>query len=105
MEVTLNEPVEASMVANGKVIYDMKCASCHKLDGIRVVGPGFEGITNKRRPEWIMNMITNTEVMLDEDPVAQALLEECLMRMPNQNVSQQEARELLEFMRHNDGEK
>lgn len=105
MEVTLNDPVEESMVANGKVIYDMKCASCHKLDGIRVVGPGFEGITNKRRPEWIMNMITNTEVMLDQDPVAQALLEECLMRMPNQNLSTRDAREVLEFMRKNDEER
>lgn len=105
MEVTLNDPVEASMVTNGKVIYDMKCASCHKLDGVRVVGPGFEGITNKRRPEWIMNMITNTEVMLDEDPVAQALLEECLMRMPNQNLSTRDAREVLEFMRSNDEER
>lgn len=102
MEVTLNDPVEASMVANGKVIYDMKCASCHKLDAMRVVGPGFEGITNKRRPEWIMNMITNTEEMLDEDPVAQALLEECLMRMPNQNLSTRDAREVLEFIRKND---
>lgn len=105
MEVTLNDPVEESMVANGKVIYDMKCASCHKLDGIRVVGPGFEGITNRRRPEWIMNMITNTEVMLDQDPVAQALLEECLMRMPNQNLSTRDAREVLEFMRKNDEER
>lgn len=105
MEVTLNDPVDASMVTNGKTIHDMKCASCHKLDAMRVVGPGFEGITNRRRPEWIMNMITNTEVMLDEDPVAQALLEECLMRMPNQNLSTRDAREVLEFMRKNDEER
>jgi len=105
MEITLNDPVDAAMVANGKVIHDMKCASCHKLDAMRVVGPGFEGITNKRRPEWIMNMITNTEVMLDEDPVAQALLEECLMRMPNQNLSTRDAREVLEFIRKNDEER
>ncbi len=104
MEVTLNDPVEESMVANGKVVYEMKCASCHKLDGMRVVGPGFADITNRRRPEWIMNMITNTEVMLDEDPVAQALLEECLMRMPNQNLSTRDAREMLEFLRKNDEE-
>lgn len=102
MEVTLNDPVNAEMVANGKSIYDMKCASCHKLDKVRVVGPGFADITNKRRPEWIMNMITNTEVMLDEDPAAQALLEECLMRMPNQNLSTAEARDVLEFLRKND---
>jgi cytochrome c5 len=100
--VVLTDPLEEGMFKKGKAIYEMKCSACHKVDAKRVVGPGFEGITNKRRPEWIMNMITNVDVMLDEDPTAQKLLEECLTRMPNQNVSIGDARDLLEFMRHND---
>lgn len=52
-----------------------------------------------------MNMITNVEVMLEQDPTAQALLEECLTRMPNQNVSIGDARNILEFFRSNDMEK
>ena len=52
-----------------------------------------------------MNMITNVEMMLEKDPEAQKLLEQCLVRMPNQNVTQEEARSLFEFMRSNDGEK
>jgi hypothetical protein len=44
-------------------------------------------------------------MMLEKDPEAQKLLEECLVRMPNQNLSQEEARKVLEFQRHNDGEK
>ncbi len=103
--VDLGTGVDPALVARGKPIYDMKCAACHKLDGKRVVGPGFEGVTNRRRPEWIMNMITNVNVMLDEDPTAQALLEECLTRMPNQNVSVSEARDILEFFRNNDEER
>ncbi|MCB0579949.1 MAG: hypothetical protein KDD10_11670, partial [Phaeodactylibacter sp.] len=71
----------------------------------RVVGPGWAGITNRRKPEWIMNMITNVDIMLAEDPEAQKLLEECLTRMPNQNVSVGDARDILEFMRKNDAEK
>lgn len=100
--VKLTDPLNESMVAQGKAIYEMKCASCHKLGDNRVVGPGFQGITNNRKPEWIMNMITNTDVMLDEDPEAQKLLEECLTRMPNQNVSIGDARSILEFLRKND---
>lgn len=103
--VALNNPLKADMVARGQAIYDMKCAACHKLDDMRVVGPGWKGITDKRKPEWIMNMITNVEVMLDKDPDAQALLEECLTRMPNQNVSIGDARDILEFMYSNDGKK
>lgn len=103
-EVELSDPLNESMVIAGKSIYDMKCAACHKLSDQRVVGPGWAGITNKRHPAWIMNMITNVDVMLAEDPEAQKLLEECLTRMPNQGVSIGDARDILEFMRKNDME-
>lgn len=53
----------------------------------------------------IMNFITNTDEMLNKDPEAQAQLEICLVRMPNQSLSDDEARNLLEFMRKNDGVK
>jgi len=43
--------------------------------------------------------------MLDKDPEAQKLFELCLVRMPNQNISIGDARDILEFMRKNDGEK
>ena len=104
-EVTLKTPLEADRIPRGLAIYEMKCQACHKLDDQRVVGPGWKGITQRREPEWIMNMITNVDVMLDKDPEAQKLLELCLMRMPNQNVSIGDARDILEFMRQNDGEK
>ncbi len=103
--VTLKTPLETERVSRGLAIYEMKCSSCHKLDDKRVVGPGWKDITKKRRPEWIMNMITNVDVMLEKDPEAQKLLELCLMRMPNQNMSIGDARDVLEFMRQNDGEK
>ena len=104
-EVTLTDPLQDPMIASGKAIYEMKCSACHKLTDQRVVGPGWAGVTNKRRPEWIMNMITNVDVMLEEDPEARKLLEECLTRMPNQGVSTGDARDILEFMRKNDLEK
>jgi hypothetical protein len=104
-EVTLKTPLEQERISRGLAIYEMKCQACHKLDDQRVVGPGWKGVTQRRKPEWIMNMITNVDVMLDQDPEAQKLLELCLTRMPNQNVSLGDARDVLEFMRQNDGEK
>ena len=41
--------------------------------------------------------------MIDKDPQVQAQLEICLVRMPNQNLNDTEARQVLEFMRKNDG--
>lgn len=100
--VVLNTPLKTDMVARGQSIYDMKCSACHKLTDQRVVGPGWLGVTERRKPEWIMNMVTNVDIMLEQDPAAQKMLEECLTRMPNQNVSIGDARDLLEFMYAND---
>lgn len=102
--VDLTDPLDEQMTKVGKMIYDLKCSACHKLTDQRVVGPGWSGVTNRRSPEWILNMITNVDMMLEADPQAQALLEECLVRMPNQNVSVTDARGILEFMRKNDME-
>jgi cytochrome c5 len=103
--VTLESPLDQGRVKRGIAIYEMKCQACHRLDETRVVGPGWKEITKRRKPEWIMNMITNVDMMLDQDPEAQKLLELCLMRMPNQNMSIGDARDVLEYMRQNDGEK
>jgi hypothetical protein len=103
--VELTTPLNRDWVAAGKTIYESKCLACHKLNNERVVGPGWAGVTKKRQPTWILNMITNVEVMLETDAEAQKLLEECLVRMPNQNVSEEDSRKILEFMRSNDGEK
>lgn len=104
-DLKLTNPLNQQWVAEGKSIYDVKCSACHKLSSEKLVGPGWAGLTKKRQPEWILNMITNVEIMLETDPEAQKLLEECLVRMPNQNLQLDEARKVLEFQRGNDGEK
>ena len=104
-DIQLTHPLNAQWVTEGKGIYELKCQACHKLTDEKLVGPGWKDVTKRRKPEWIINMITNVDMMLEKDPEAQKLLEECLVRMPNQNLSQEEARKVLEFQRHNDGEK
>jgi cytochrome c5 len=103
--IELTNPLNKEWVSAGKVNYELKCLACHKLSNEKLVGPGWAGVTKRREPLWIMNMITNVDMMLEKDPEAQKMLEECLVRMPNQNISQEDARKLIEFMRSNDGEK
>ena len=104
-DVQLTTPLNAQWVTDGKGLYELKCQACHRLTDEKLVGPGWKGVTQRRKPEWVINMITNVDMMLEKDPEAQKLLEECLVRMPNQNLSGDEARKVLEFMRSNDGEK
>lgn len=94
-----------AMADNGKRIADVKCGSCHKMTDEKLVGPGWKGVTTRYTAEWIMNFVTNTDEMLNKDPKAQAQLEICLVRMPNQNLSDDDARALYEYMRKNDGVK
>lgn len=100
--VALTHPLDEKMIAAGEMAYNVKCASCHKLTDEKLVGPGWKGVTNRRTPEWIMNFLTNTDEMIDKDATAQKMLEECQVRMPNQSLSDDDARAILEFMRKND---
>ena len=104
-DIQITHPLNQEWVAAGKSIYEVKCQSCHKLTEEKLVGPGWKGVTQRRTPVWILNMITNTDMMLDKDPEARKLLELCMVRMPNQNLMIDDARKVLEFQRSNDGEK
>lgn len=97
--------LDAAMASQGKAVAETKCFSCHKTTDEKLVGPGWKGVTERHTPHWIMNFITDPDPMIDKDPEVQAQLEICLVRMPNQNLAENEAREILEFMRQNDGAK
>jgi len=103
--INLGATLDATMSGEGEKISNVKCTSCHKMTEERLVGPGWKGATQKRSPEWIMNFITNPDPMIEKDPEVQAMLELCLVRMPNQNLSDEEARNVLEYMRKIDGVK
>ncbi|AMC11587.1 cytochrome C [Lutibacter profundi] len=90
--------IDETMVAEGKELFKMKCSACHKISK-RVVGPALAGITERRSPEWIMNMILNPEEMVAKNPIAKKLLAEYLAPMANQNLTEKEARVILEYFR------
>ena len=104
-KVDIAAKLDDAKATGGQKVYEVKCSGCHKLTAEKLVGPGWLGVTTRHAPEWIMNFITNTDEMISKDPKAQAQLELCLVRMPNQNLSDDDARNLLEFMRRNDGVK
>jgi len=103
--VDLGTKLDVAMAAEGEKIQAVKCSACHKLTDEKLVGPGWKGVTERNKPEWIMNFITNPDPMIDKDPKLQAQLELCLLRMPNQSLSDADARSILEYMRQNDGVK
>ena len=90
--------LDDTLVAEGKKTFDSKCTSCHKIEA-KYVGPALKGVTKRRQPEWIMNMILNPDVMVKKDPQAKALFGEFMLQMPNQNMDEASARGVLEYLR------
>jgi len=97
--VTLPADIDQALATKGKDIYDKMCTACHRADK-KFIGPPPTGIMSKRTPEWVMNMILNPEEMVKEDPLAKKLLMEFNgSPMANQNLTEDEARAVLEYFR------
>lgn len=90
--------IDAAMANQGKTIFESKCLACHKLDE-RFVGPALRGVTLRRQPEWIMNMIMNPTEMTQKDKVANDLLAEYATQMADLKVPEADARKILEYFR------
>lgn len=96
--ITLGE-IDDAMVAKGETTFKAKCTACHKISK-KFIGPGLAGVTQRRSPEWIMNMMMNPEEMIANDPIAKQLLAEANgAPMANQNLTEEEARAILEYFR------
>ena len=96
-------PIDAKLAEKGEKLYKEKCTSCHRLT-VRHVGPPLEGVTKKRKPEWIMNMILYPDWMVKNDPIAKQLIAQYAAPMANLNLSKEEARAILEYLRLHDSQ-
>jgi mono/diheme cytochrome c family protein len=90
--------IQSALVDQGKTIFDMKCAACHRFDE-RYVGPALGDVLTRRTPEYVMNMMLNPAEMIEKHPEARALLAQFLTPMPAQNLTTEEARAVLEYLR------
>jgi mono/diheme cytochrome c family protein len=91
-------PVEHELAEDGEKLFETKCSACHKVDQ-RYVGPPLGGIAEKVKPEFVMNMMLNPQEMYTRHPVVKKLLAEYMTQMPNQGLTVEEARAVLEYLR------
>lgn len=96
--VDIRPEIDKDMAKHGLRIFDVTCTSCHKYDE-RYVGPALGDVTKKRTPEYIMNMILDTETMIEKDDTVKCLLQTYLLKMPNMQVDEKDARSVLEHLR------
>ena len=98
-KIVFDNEINQNLAKSGKKLFNQLCTSCHMIKE-ESVGPAIKGILDRRSPEWIMNMILNPTEMLQEDPIAKKLLAEYNNEyMYNQNLIEDEAREIIEYFR------
>lgn len=91
----------------GKEIYNKLCASCHSLSNKELLGPGFNGLSERRSEEWLIKWIRDSQGLIatgDEEAVK--LLEEYNgVPMPGfPQLTDEEIREFIAFVDKNSGE-
>ena len=97
--VAFADEIDTEMAARGEAKFNAICVACHMAEQ-RMIGPAMKGVYERRSPEWVMNMMLNPNGMLKDDPIAKALLKEYNNAiMLNQNLTEDEARDLAEYLR------
>ena len=91
-------PLDDALATRGAEVFELKCVACHKVNE-RLVGPPLAGVTVKRSPAFIMNMILNPDEMVKKHPEVKAMLAEFYVPMTFQNVTEDDARAILEYLR------
>lgn len=97
-EVELGLTIDEEMANKGENLFNNKCATCHEIHE-SATGPALGGVLDKRSPQWVMNMILNPRGMVESDPQAMALKAEYETQMVDLDLSKEEAREIVEYLR------
>jgi nitrite reductase (NO-forming) len=92
-------PTDPAAIA-GKQDFESKCFACHSIGQGKKLGPDLAGVTKRRSAEWLAAWLRSPEKVLASDPIAQAMLKEYNnLPMPNQNLSDAEIRQYIEYFR------
>lgn len=85
---------------DGKKLFKANCAACHSVGSNKVVGPGLQGINEKREKEWLHKWIKNSgELIASGDADAKAIFNEYnKVIMPPQPVSDEDIDAILAYI-------
>ncbi|HTO91790.1 MAG TPA: cytochrome c [Candidatus Sulfotelmatobacter sp.] len=94
------QPIDESRVTAGEKLFTNKgCSACHAF-GKRLQCPDLNGVTMRRTAQWMENQILHPDVMVKQDPISHQLFGQYSLQMPNQGLTPDEARSVIEFLKH-----
>jgi len=94
------EPIDEALVKQGEGLFQTKgCSACHGF-GRRISCPDLLPVPLERTSQWMEQQILHPEVMTKEDPIAHQLFAQYSLQMPNQQLTEPEAKAVIEFIKH-----
>jgi len=87
----------------GEVWRTKACFVCHTLGTMsasaRGTAPDLAGVTERRQLDWIKRFLSDTENMLESDPIANALYEQYnRAKMPNMHLTDEQIDNLTHYL-------
>jgi nitrite reductase (NO-forming) len=84
--------------AKGQLAFESKCLACHSIGQGKKLGPDLAGVTKRRSEAWLKRWLKEPEKMLQTDADAKAMLKEYNnIPMPNQNLTDAEVKQYIEY--------
>ena len=85
--------------AQGQALFEARCAACHSTGPDRLVGPGLQGVTQRRDRAWLVAFIRDPDEVIDRgDSIAAALLREYTIPMPDFDLTREQAESILDYL-------
>ncbi len=83
----------------GALIFQQTCQACHSIGKGDLVGPDLQGVTQRRDTAWLVQFITQPDVVLASgDATANALLQKYGVPMPNLGITEVQAQSLIAYL-------
>lgn len=83
----------------GAQIFQQSCQACHTIGKGDLVGPDLQGVTQRQDAAWLVQFITQPDVVLASgDTTAKALLQKYGVPMPNLGITEAQAQSLVAYL-------
>lgn len=94
-----------SLAQDGEALFKQVCAACHSTGPNRLVGPGLQGVTEKRSEEWLIKWTRSSQSLIKSgDKDAVAIFEQFnKIMMPDNNFTDSEIKSIFAYIAQQGG--
>ncbi|MCX2738941.1 c-type cytochrome [Pontibacter sp. M82] len=96
---------DPAVISAGEALFKNNCAVCHSAGSDVIVGPGLQGVTDKRSESWLISWIKNSQALIqsgDADAIA-VYNEYNKQAMPSFAFSDDEVKSILAYIESGQG--